>query len=159
MPVAREPVVLAELTDEIAREYAPVAEQAGRRLHIDVATDLPPALGDRRLLKRVVVNLVVNALRHSGSAEVLVEGRSVSQAVLLEVVDHGHGIAEADQGQVFEMFRTVRRSPTDDPGGDTGLGLPFCKLAVERMGGRITFASAPGVRTTFTVTLPTAATE
>ena len=52
----------------------------------------------------------------------------------------------------------MRRSPSDDPGGDTGLGLPFCKLAVERMGGRISLASSPGLNTVFTVTLPAART-
>ena len=156
MPVAREPVVLAEVADEVAREYAPVADQAGRRLRIAVGTDLPPAIGDRTLLKRVLVNLVVNALRHSGSAEVLVEGRALPAQVMINVVDYGHGIAEADQTRIFEKFRTLRRSPADDPGGDTGLGLPFCKLAVERMGGRITLASTAGVSTAFSVTLPTA---
>ena len=76
----------------------------------------------------------------------------------LEVVDYGHGIAEGDRVRIFEKFRTVRRSPSDDPGGDTGLGLPFCKLAVERMGGRISLASSPGLNTVFTVTLPSART-
>ena len=156
MPVAREPIVLAELVDEVAREYGPVAEQAGRRLRIAVGTDLPPASGDRALLKRVLVNLVVNALRHSGSSEVVIEGGSAPPDVRLEVVDYGHGIAEGDRVRIFEKFRTVRRSPSDDPGGDTGLGLPFCKLAVERMGGQISLASSPGLSTVFTVTLPAA---
>jgi signal transduction histidine kinase len=154
MPVAREPVVLAEVVDEVAREYAPIAEQAGRRLTIAVGTDLPPATADRVLLRRVVVNLVVNALRHSGSVEVRIEGGVDDGRVLLRVIDFGYGIAEADQARVFEKFRSIRRSPSDDPSGDTGLGLPFCKLAVERMGGRIALASAAGLSTVFTVELP-----
>jgi signal transduction histidine kinase len=154
MPVAREPIVLAEVADEVAREYRPVAEQAGRALRIAVGTELPPAVGDRALLKRVLVNLIVNALRHSGSTEVVVAGRPLAEEVALDVIDYGHGIAEADHARIFEKFRTVRRSPSDDPGGDTGLGLPFCKLAVERMGGRITLASASGTSTVFSVTLP-----
>jgi signal transduction histidine kinase len=156
MPVAREPVVVAEVADEVAREYAPVAEQAGRRLCIDVPTDLPPAVSDRALLKRVLVNLIVNALRHSGSSEVRLDGRSTAGEVFVSVTDYGYGIAAEEQGRVFEKFRTVRRSPSDDPGGDTGLGLPFCKLAVERMGGRIALVSTPGERTAFTITLPSA---
>ena len=154
MPVAREPVVLAEVADEVAREYAPVAEQAGRLLRIAVGTDLPAAVGDRGLLKRVLTNLIVNALRHSGSAEVVVEARRQGDELALDVVDYGRGIAPADQARIFEKFRTVRRSPSDDPGGDTGLGLPFCKLAVERMGGRIVLASTGGASTVFTITLP-----
>ena len=110
--------------------------------------------GDRALLKRVLTNLIVNALRHSGSSEVVVEGRQDTAGVALDVVDYGRGIPESEHARIFEKFRTVRRSPSDDPGGDTGLGLPFCKLAVERMGGRITLASRGGVSTVFTVVLP-----
>jgi signal transduction histidine kinase len=154
MPVAREPIVLAEVADEVAREYLPVAEQAGRLLRIAVSTDLPAAVGDRALLKRVVMNLVVNALRHSGSTEVVVEGASLARVVMLNVIDYGRGIPAGDRERIFEKFRTVRRSPTDDPGGDTGLGLPFCKLAIERMGGRIALVSTDATSTVFTVTLP-----
>jgi signal transduction histidine kinase len=156
MPVAREVVVLAELADEVAREYAPVAEQAGRRLDVLVDTGLVPARADRALVKRVLVNLVVNALRHSGSSVVRVEGAPGPEEgeVTMSVVDRGYGIPPAEQARVFEKFRAIRRSPADDPSADTGLGLPFCKLAVERMGGRITLTSAPGAETVFAVTLP-----
>jgi signal transduction histidine kinase len=154
MPVAHEPIVLAEVADEVVREYTPVAEQAGRRLVVAVGTDLPPAVGDRTLLRRVLVNLVVNALRHSGSSEVRLEGDCEGEMVTLRVVDFGHGIAEQDQARVFEKFQTVRRSPSDDPGGDTGLGLPFCRLAVEHMGGQVGLSSTAGVGTVFTVQLP-----
>ena len=58
-----------------------------------------------------------------------------------------------DQALIFEKFRSSRRSATEEPADDTGLGLPFCKLAVERMGGRIALASRPG-ETVFAVTLP-----
>jgi signal transduction histidine kinase len=154
MPVAREPIVVAEVADEVGREYAPVAEQAGRRLTITVDTALPAAVGDRVLLKRVLVNLVVNALRHSGSDEVLIEAEAALPEICLSVVDHGHGIAASDHERIFEKFRSVRRSATSDPAGDTGLGLPFCKLAVERMGGRITLVDTGEGRTVFTVALP-----
>jgi signal transduction histidine kinase len=157
MPVARQAVALRSLIEEIQQEYTPVADQAGRRLICDLATILPDALGDRALIKRVLINLVVNALRHSGSREVWIRGAEHSETheVAIGVVDHGHGIAEAEQGRIFDKFRTVRRSPSDDPGGDTGLGLPFCRLAVERMGGRISLESN-SQETIFTVTLPSA---
>jgi signal transduction histidine kinase len=156
MPVAREPILLAEMVDEVAAEYATVAEQAGRRLSVTVDTALESARGDRTLLKRVLVNLLVNALRHSGSDEVRIEGAPGPglTEVTLSVIDRGYGIPVSEQTRIFEKFRTVRRSPADDPGGDTGLGLPFCKLAVEHMGGRIVLHSTPGSNTVFAVTLP-----
>ncbi len=154
MPVVEEPVVLAELVDEVVIEYRPVATQGGRELRVDVPTVLPPALADRGLLRRVLVNLLVNALRHSGSAAIRIAAVAAPDArhVTLSVVDYGHGIPPAQQAQIFEKFSTVRRSPSDAPSTDTGLGLPFCKLAVERMGGEIALVSGPG-ETAFAVTL------
>ena len=157
MPVARQAVPLGALIEEIEQEYRPVADQAGRRLVCEQVTELPHALGDRALIKRVLINLVVNALRHSGSKEVWIRAAEHPEAnqVAISVVDHGYGIPEADQGRIFDKFRTVRRSPSDDPGGDTGLGLPFCRLAVERMEGRISLESTPE-ETVFTIILPSA---
>ena len=154
MPVTEEPVVLAEMVDEVVIEYRPVASQGGRELDVEVPTDLPPALADRGLLRRVVVNLLVNALRHSGSAAIRVVGvpGPARGQVTLSVIDYGHGIPPAQQAHIFEKFSTVRRSPSDAPSTDTGLGLPFCKLAVERMGGTIALSSDPG-ETRFAVTL------
>jgi signal transduction histidine kinase len=157
MPIHREPILLADLVDEVVREYAPVAEQSNRTLRMAIRRDLAPVTADRTLLKRILVNLVANALRHSGSPEVLVQAEAApaSPEVRLSVVDRGRGIPVEQQARIFEKFATVRRSPTGDPGAaDTGLGLPFCKLALERMGGRIELRSAPGTETVFTATLP-----
>jgi signal transduction histidine kinase len=152
MPVTSEPVLLAELVDEVAAEYGPLASEVGRHLKVAVGTDLPPAVADRVLLKRVLVNLIVNALRHSGSTDVCVEAALEAGAphIAIRVVDHGRGIPEADQAGIFEKFKTMRGDQT----ADTGLGLPFCKLAVERMQGHIALRSAPSTGTAFIVTLP-----
>ena len=152
MPVACEPISVAAVADEVVEEYAPAAEQVGRRLVVTVAPNLQ-AMGDRELLKRVLVNLIVNGLRHSGSPEIRLEAVAVSDGpeVTIRVVDVGRGIPLDEQPRMFEKFRSQRGDPTMD----TGLGLPFCKLAVERMGGRIALTSAPGAGTTFAVTLPT----
>lgn len=132
-------------------------EQAGKDLQVAVSSELPAVAADPALLKRVLVNLVVNALRHSGSREVRVEsapGSPDDGQIVLRVIDHGHGIPEREQGRIFEKFASVRRGPESEPSADTGLGLPFCRLAVERMGGRIGLASTPGEPTVFAVTLP-----
>ena len=138
MPVVREPVSLAELADEVVEEYAAVAEQGQRAVRTDVRRDLPQAVADRWLLRRVLTNLVVNAIRHSGSRDVQVDAATGPEPgeVTLRVTDFGHGIAPEDQALIFEKFRSSRRLAIEEPADDTGLGLPFCKLAVERMGGR-----------------------
>lgn len=156
MPVEYGVVSVRELTDELKREYGPVAEQTGRVLQIDVPPDVPEVIADRALLKRVLVNLVSNALRHSGSPEVVLSVLDCGDAdvVTLRVTDRGTGFLAEDIARVFEKFRSVRRSPTDEPATDTGLGLPFCKLAVELMGGRIGVDSTPGELTSFWLSLP-----
>lgn len=152
MPVMPEPVALAEVAREIVDEYAAIAEQGQRAVRAAVHRDVPPVVADRWLLRRVLTNLVVNAIRHSGG-DVVVDATASACEVTLRVTDSGRGIALEDQELIFERFRSGRRSATDEPAMDTGLGLPFCKLAVERMGGRITLVSEPGM-TVFAVTLP-----
>jgi PAS domain S-box-containing protein len=152
MPVASEQIILAEIVDEVASEYGPVATELKRRITVAMSARLPPVVADRALLKRVLVNLIANALRHSGSTEICVGAapEPAGDRITVSVVDHGDGIPAADQAGIFEKFRTRRGDPT----ADTGLGLPFCKLAVERMQGHIALSSAPGAGTMFAVTLP-----
>lgn len=156
MPVEYGVVSVRELADEVKREYGPVAEQTGRILQLDLALAVPDVIADRALLKRVIVNLVSNALRHSGSPEVVLSIPDCGDAdvVTLRVTDRGTGFLPEDIERVFEKFRSVRRSPTAEPATDTGLGLPFCKLAVELMGGRIGVDSTPGEQTSFWISLP-----
>ena len=80
---------------------------------------------------------------------------AASTAITINVIDHGHGIPADEQAHVFEKFHSRR----GDPAADTGLGLPFCKLAVERMGGQIALRSTPDKITVFSVTLPMHAAE
>jgi PAS domain S-box-containing protein len=150
MPVVSEPVRVAAVVDELYEEYGGVAEEVGRRLVASVP-DTAYAMADRALFKRVLVNLVVNALRHSGSPEVRVEStvEPESRGIVVRVVDLGRGIPLEEQARLFEKFRSRRGDRTMD----TGLGLPFCKLAVERMGGRIDVSSSDG-GTTFAIALP-----
>jgi signal transduction histidine kinase len=156
MPITIEPVVLAELVDEVLPEHRALATQAGRTLHVDVSPALPAVAADRALLRRVLANLIGNAVRHSGSSTIWIKARADSgnARVFLAVRDLGRGIPAGQQERIFEKFASVRRSPADEPFRDTGLGLPFCKLAVDQMGGRLDLESAPGKGSVFTVTLP-----
>ena len=156
LPTTIEPVVLAELVDEVLAEHRVLATQAGRTLQVDVSTALPAVAADRALLRRALGNLVGNAVRHSGSPVVYVEARADDDGmrVRLAVRDEGRGIPPAQHERIFEKFASIRRSPADEPFRDTGLGLPFSKLAVHQMGGELTLASFPGSGATFTVTLP-----
>ena len=155
MPVERERFALDDVVSEVLREFGPVAEQAGRRILNGVPPGGLRVLADRALLKRVLVNLVANSLRHSGSREVEIRGRvEETGAVRVEVADRGRGVRPEDATRIFEKFQS-RPSASEAP-GDTGLGLPFCKLAVEAMDGRIGLDGSPGDETVFWVLLPAA---
>ena len=158
MPITTAPVVLAELVDEVAAEQQVIATHGGRTLEVAVSTDLPPVRADRALLRRVLANLIGNSLRHSGSSTVRVAAVVVDggREVTLSVQDQGRGVPADTRRRIFEKFSSVPRSAADEPFRDTGLGLPFCKLAVEEMGGRIALEETPGGGATFTVTLAVA---
>ena len=153
-PQTREETVpLDHLTREVAEFLEPVAQEQGRRF----GWRAEPALAVRGapdLLKRVVLNLVDNAFRHTPpSAAVHIAVASENGKVCIEVRDEGPGIPAAEIPHVFERFRPGRGATSG-----TGLGLALCREIVLRHGGDIALESAPGAGTTVRVTLPRAAT-
>lgn len=128
-----EPVDLAAL----ARQRVAAAAESGKAKRISVALEAPPETslvrGDSDLLGRVLDNLLLNALEHTpkgGKVRVRLEHRP--KALRLEVRDTGPGVPKEDRARVFEKFRKGREAS-----GGAGLGLAFCRLAVERHGGSI----------------------
>ena len=142
--------------DVVAREVAEfldtVAQEQGRPFTCD-AERAVTVRGAPELLKRLMLNLVDNAFRHTPStAAVCLSVRSAAGAAAIEVSDRGDGMPERDTDAVFERFR---RGHTPAPGA--GLGLAICREIATRHGGDIALSSAPGAGTTVTVTLPLAA--
>jgi signal transduction histidine kinase len=78
--------------------------------------------------------------------------RTGTSEVTIAVQDNGPGIASEDRPRLFQKFSRGSGLTGQTPG--TGLGLAFCKLAVEAHGGRINVESEPGKGSTFTFTLP-----
>ncbi|MEA2592656.1 MAG: hypothetical protein QOD62_2487, partial [Actinomycetota bacterium] len=103
-------------------------------------------------MRRVLQNLVANAVRHGGGKAPEVRIRSVPRADTVElcVSDDGVGVPEADLRRVFGMFERVAGQPS--PG--TGLGLAVCRRLVERSGGRIWMERNRGPGVTVHVVLP-----
>jgi two-component system, sensor histidine kinase and response regulator len=125
-------------------------------VHLAVHADDPAvaAILDWNLITRVIGNLVSNAIKHSkvGSTVIITAGTN-EECLLLSVIDQGEGISEEDQKMIWNRFTQakLRRSGTLL---DTGLGLTFCKLAVETHGGRIDLKSELGYGSQFTLVLP-----
>jgi K+-sensing histidine kinase KdpD len=119
-----------------------------------VGDDLPLVLADPALLERVVANLTDNARRHTApGTAVRVSARATPATVELSVVDHGHGVDEADWPRMFLPFQRLDDHPAR-PG--VGLGLAIARGFTEAMGGCVGPTSTPGGGLTMTVVLPRA---
>ncbi len=131
------------------------------QVSLDVEPDLPVLGADAALLRRVLVNLLTNALRHSpggvelsarraGGTGVVSEGEDVGDVVELSVADHGPGI---DPGRRAEIFMPFQRLGDDDNTTGLGLGLALSKGFVEGMGGTLEPEDTPGGGLTMVVSL------
>jgi light-regulated signal transduction histidine kinase (bacteriophytochrome) len=115
---------------------------------------LPWVTGDFELLTKVLHHLIKNAIEYcmAPSPRVHISSRRVDGDWVISVADNGPGIEPAFQGRVFEVFRRLHGQ--EHPGN--GLGLAFCKKAIEWHGGRMWVESTPGAGSTFYFTVPAA---
>ncbi|WP_425147517.1 ATP-binding protein [Deinococcus sp.] len=143
-------------------QFAEIIEQARgdvgvgmreRHLRIQVPAELPPVLADPEIVRRIYANLLSNAMKHTvtgGVITLLVEPQG--DELLCTVHDDGEGIPAEDIPNLFAAFEQSRL--TLHGRFDTGMGLAFCKLAVEGHGGRIWVESERGKGASFYFTLP-----
>jgi signal transduction histidine kinase len=124
------------------RNFSFLVRPEAERIHADPA-----------LLRRILANLFANAVKHTRKNG-YIDFRAWKEAdgFVLSVRDDGEGIPEADQTRIFNAFEQSRHTVHDRY--DTGMGLTFCKMAVEKHGGRIWVESRPGQGSTFFFTLP-----
>lgn len=153
----RERVDLSRLVEEFAEEWRPRAAQRGAVLKVKVERGPCPVLADPNQLRRVLVNLLENALDAAGRGSAPTEGRApghlslsvrrMRRSVRLCVADDGAGMAPAVLGRLFEPFTTTKA-------GGTGLGLYLVREMVLAHGGTIQVDSAPARGTRVRVRLP-----
>lgn len=124
-----------------------------RHVRVEIEPDLSPASADPEILRRVLANLISNALKHTTTGGVItLMVRGLPDGVQIVVRDDGEGIPEEDIPNLFAAFEQSRL--TLHGRFDTGMGLAFCKLAVEEHGGTIRVESERGKGATFIFTLP-----
>jgi two-component system sensor histidine kinase/response regulator len=149
-----EPIAPAALLAEIVYDWGLRFTQEGATATVDVADDAPVFSADKVLLKRVLSNLVQNALTHTaGPVKLALTARADPNGILFTVADDGPGIPSEYQEIIFRKFERVRAAHAPRV-RSSGLGLTFCRLAVESHGGRIWVKSAEGEGSTFYVQLP-----
>ncbi len=138
-----------------------LAVEEGVIIRKQIPPDLPPVLIDEEKITRVLINLIDNALKfspHGGQILVLAEvwrnGGAPAKYVRCAVRDSGPGIPPEFRERVFDRFVQVTPQPGRRRG--TGLGLSFCRLAIQAHGGKIWVTDAPGTGSEFSFTLPIA---
>jgi signal transduction histidine kinase len=158
MPLHRRHVPLATLAAEVMDAEAFLAREKELRLVNEVPRGLPPAWVDPDVVGRVLQNLVGNAIKFTPRGGVVRVGAcpdgSAVADLRVSVVDTGAGIAADVRGRLFQTFVTGQQE-----GRGSGLGLAFCRLAVEAHGGRIWAEDPPAGGAAFHFTLPTAPPE
>jgi signal transduction histidine kinase len=147
---------------DVAALLRPLASDKGLELTVRVDGEVPETLlGDGRRVRQILLNLVGNALKFTASGFVRIEATLDTDAaggrwLRLAVCDSGIGIDEAAIARLFTDFSQADTSTTRRFGG-TGLGLAISRRLATLMGGSIEVASAPGVGSAFTLTLPAVA--
>jgi K+-sensing histidine kinase KdpD len=130
------------LLTEIVHEWSIRFHQEHATAMVDVAEDAPVFQADKGLLKRVLGNLLQNALTHSAKAVTLqLSARRDGDDILFTIADNGPGIPPEYHEVIFRKFERLK-NPNIPRTRSSGLGLAFCKLVVEAHGGRIWVQSA-----------------
>ncbi len=145
-----EPTDSGDLLEETALHFRPLAAGQGIRLDLALARPLPVLSMDREKIRRVLENLLGNALRHSPEGgRILLEGTQEKGRLVLRVADQGPGIPAEDLPQIFDRHFVGKGSLKG-----YGLGLAFCQLVVSGHQGEIRAENLPQGGALFTVEVP-----
>lgn len=151
MPVRSEPVVATPLIDEVVALHEARARRAGVDLCTRALEPIPPVCADESLLRRVLSNVLDNALNYTNEDDLIRVAATVDgEQVHIRVEDTGPGVDPALRSTLFEKF------VTNGSQSGTGLGLAFCRLAMSAMEGSIHLDSDYGAGAAFVLTLKVA---
>jgi PAS domain S-box-containing protein len=147
--VSASPVTLAvDAIDAVS----PVAETKNQVINLKIPGDSPTLMIDADMIRRVLINLLENAVKYSPpDGEITFGAEFDEQHSKIWIQDSGPGISAAEQEFIFDKF--TRLYPEGDQKG-FGLGLAYCRLAIEGHGGQIWVESKPNQGSRFTFTLP-----
>lgn len=149
---------LRDLLNQTVRLWRGPARAKGLRLRVEGAASIPaPVRGDAMRLRQVLNNLISNAMKFTGEGAITLQLRSWEDdldghALLIEVIDTGPGMSQAQMARLFTPFDQTADGVSARHGG-SGLGLAISRHLAELMGGRLTARSRPGEGAVFTLAL------
>jgi signal transduction histidine kinase len=151
--VEPEPVPVAALLEEVAREHEAAAHESGNWFVLEVADGIDRVRADGVRVRQALDALVMNALRYArGSGVITLRADAARNAVRLWVIDHGPGLPHGEVERVFD--RPWRRR--DERRSGAGLGLVLARGIAEAHGGAARAVSTPGHGAAFYIELPVA---
>lgn len=142
-----EPISLGPLFDQLREDFTPLAKQKG--LQLVFRPTRATVVSDRIYLRRILQNLISNAIRYSDTGRILIAARDRNHSQLIQVRDSGRGIADEDQQVIFNEFKRLDAKASAAQG--LGLGLAIVDRAAALLGHRLDLRSAPGRGSTFSV--------
>jgi signal transduction histidine kinase len=148
----RQAMPISLLVNDAIEAVLPSTE--GRDLDIasNMADDLPPVFVDADMIRRVMINLLENAVKYTPlSGHVEIGAEADGDFLRIYVQDNGPGIPEADSERIFDKFTRLKNKTS---ASGLGVGLAFCKLAVQGHGGKIWVEPIPGHGSKFVFTIP-----
>jgi len=150
-PLRREPVYLNELAAECQRSVAVLAQKRGVTIEAPASGDVP-FCGDESLLRRMILNLLQNAVAYTRrGSRIRVDVVPNGRVACIRVRDEGEGIAESDRARIFDRFVQLDSARH---GAGAGLGLPIARWIAEAHGGSLELEESGATGSTFRVTLP-----
>jgi signal transduction histidine kinase len=151
-----DPVSLPQLFSEVERSFFSLLKHVNITVSTDFAPELPIAIIDKELIRRVIHNLMDNAVKFTadgGEIEAWAKpDPNDGSQILFGIKDTGEGFSQEVQDQLFQKYFSIGDQKSRRKG--TGIGLYFCKLAIQAHGGDIWVDSTPGKGSPFIFQIP-----
>ena len=149
---SRQPTAPIQIILEAIEILNPVAEHKQQKIEKILPERLPELMLDEDMIRRVIINLVENAIKYTPPGSIIQVGAQASKnEVQIWVKDNGPGIPEKEQQRIFDKFTRLTNRESSK---GLGLGLAYCRLAVEAHDGRIWVESEPGQGARFIFSIP-----
>ena len=146
-----QPVTFPSLIEDLFVTVRPLADEHGSQLDLDNETEAR-IITDPRRVRQILLNLLSNAIKFGNGKPIHVKCQARDGGgIVIDVTDHGPGIAPQDQDRIFQEFVQLGKTQLQD---GTGLGLPISRRLAELLQGTLTVRSEKGQGSTFTLSLP-----
>ena len=147
-----QPVTFPSLLEDLFVTVRPLADQYGSSLAIEHQGASMKIISDPRRLRQILLNLLSNAIKFGHGKPIRVRSMPREDGgIVLEVIDQGEGIAQADREKIFDEFVQLGKTQLTE---GTGLGLPISRRLAEMLQGVLEIESEPGKGSTFRLVLP-----